>query len=61
MSLHDALRWKPKHGKEKEEKELTCKQCFYWWKDIEEDWPCCHYTGPDDLAPCAQEEDDGDD
>ena len=38
-----------------------CEQCGYWWADVDEDgetisYPSCHYEGPDDWAPCAQDE-----
>ena len=35
--------------------------CGYWWADCDEDGepislPYCHYDGPDEWAPCAQDD-----
>lgn len=37
-----------------------CEQCGYWWADCDEEGesislPYCHYVGPDEWAPCAQD------
>ena len=38
-----------------------CEQCGYQWPDVDENGelisaPYCHYEGPDEWAPCAQDE-----
>ena len=38
-----------------------CEQCGYQWPDVDEEGnvisaPYCHYEGPDEWAPCAQDE-----
>ena len=35
--------------------------CGYWWADCDDEGvpisqPYCHYIGPEDWAPCAQDE-----
>lgn len=40
---------------------MDCKHCGYCWADIDEDGvqmslEYCHFDGPDDWAPCVQEE-----
>ena len=35
---------------------MTCKECGYNWREACERYPRCHYDGPDEWAPCAQEE-----
>lgn len=30
--------------------------CGYYWKGEDEDFPTCHYEGPDEWCPCNQEE-----
>lgn len=35
---------------------MTCKECGYHWREEGERYPRCHYEGPDEYAPCAQEE-----
>ena len=32
--------------------------CGYWWKDDDEDFPHCHYEGPDGYAPCEIDDED---
>ena len=32
--------------------------CGYWWKDDDEDFPHCHYEGPDGSAPCEIDDED---
>ena len=29
--------------------------CGYWYKTEDDDFPCCHFDGPDGWAPCEQE------
>lgn len=36
--------------------------CGYWWADLDEEGTpisleYCHYVGPDEWAPCAQDDD----
>ena len=31
--------------------------CGYWYKGEDDDFPCCHFEGPDGWAPCEQEDD----
>ena len=38
-----------------------CEQCGYQWPDVDENGelisaPYCHYEGPDEWAPCAQDD-----
>lgn len=37
--------------------DVKCKECGYWRKEECETYPRCHFEGPDDWAPCAQEDD----
>ena len=37
--------------------DVKCKECGYWWQEECETYPRCHFEGPDDWAPCAQEND----
>lgn len=30
--------------------------CGYYYKDEDDDFPCCHFVGPDGTAPCEQDE-----
>lgn len=30
--------------------------CGYYWKEEGEDFPCCHFTGPDGWAPCEYDD-----
>lgn len=39
---------------------MTCKDCPYWWKEECENYARCHYEGPENWAPCEQEEVDDD-
>lgn len=34
---------------------MRCDNCGYWWQEAGEDYPSCHYEGPDEWAPCAQD------
>ncbi len=38
---------------------LSCKDCPYFWREDDEDYPVCHYVslGSWDPAPCEQEDD----
>ena len=38
-----------------------CEQCGYQWPDVDENGelinaPYCHYEGPDEWAPCNQDD-----
>lgn len=33
---------------------LKCEDCGYWWKEEDEDFPCCHFEGW--TAPCEYED-----
>lgn len=35
---------------------LKCSNCAYYWQDRGEEYPSCHYEGPDAWAPCEQDE-----
>ena len=35
-----------------------CERCGYFWREGWEDYPSCHYEGPDEWAPCEQDGDD---
>ena len=37
-----------------------CKDsnCGYYWQEPDEDYPCCHYEGPDCSAPCEIDDED---
>ena len=41
---------------EEEEKEFTCSDCPYHWRDEYDEYPSCHYNGDERYAPCAYEE-----
>ena len=30
--------------------------CGYYWQEKDEKHPSCHYEGPEEWAPCNQEE-----
>ena len=34
---------------------MICKDCAYFWQDDEDEFPCCHYQGPTNWAPCEQD------
>ncbi len=36
--------------------DLKCKDCPYYWREDEDEWPVCHYEslGSWDPAPCEQ-------
>lgn len=36
--------------------DMECKYCGYCWQDEWDDFPCCHFDGPEGWAPCEQEE-----
>lgn len=46
--------------REKEENEMTCKDCPYFWKEEDESYPSCKWTirCPDDIPPCEEDEED---
>lgn len=33
-----------------------CKDCAYYWREEDEDYPCCHFVErcPGDYAPCEE-------
>ena len=38
-----------------------CDNCGYYWADLNDEGDpitheCCHWTGPDEWAPCAQDD-----
>lgn len=35
---------------------MTCAYCGYYWQEQDEDYPYCHYVGPNGWAPCEQED-----
>ena len=35
---------------------MKCKDCGYHYKTEKDDFPCCHFEGPEGWAPCEQEE-----
>lgn len=32
------------------------RNCGYFWKEEWEDYPTCHFDGPEGWAPCEQDE-----
>jgi hypothetical protein len=32
--------------------------CGYYYKDEDDDFPCCHFVGPDGTAPCEYDDED---
>lgn len=32
--------------------------CGYYYKTEEDDFPCCHFDGPDGWAPCECDDED---
>lgn len=42
---------------EEVEAECSCSamNCGYWWQDVDEDYPRCHFEGA--VAPCEEEDD----
>ena len=36
---------------------MSCKDCPYYYKTEEDNFPCCHFEGPNGWAPCEQEGD----
>jgi hypothetical protein len=40
---------------------MKCKDCGYYYKDEDDDFACCHFTGPVGWAPCEDEEDEVED
>lgn len=41
-------------------RELKCANCVYYFEDVNDSFPCCHYNscGDWDPAPCEQQEND---
>lgn len=37
---------------------MKCTECGYYYKAEEDEYPCCHFEGPEGWAPCEQEEDE---
>ena len=37
---------------------MKCTECGYYYKTEEDEYPCCHFEGPEGWAPCEQEEDE---
>lgn len=35
---------------------MKCTECGYHYKTEEDEYPCCHFEGPEGWAPCEQEE-----
>lgn len=37
---------------------MICKDCCYFWKDENEEYPGCHFVDrcPGDKAPCEEED-----
>lgn len=35
---------------------MKCTECGYYYKTEEDEYPCCHFEGPEGWAPCEQEE-----
>ena len=35
---------------------MRCKDCPYHWREKDEEFPRCHFVGPEGWAPCEQEE-----
>ena len=46
---------------DRKESIMDCKHCGYYWADLDDEGkpislPYCHYEGPDEWAPCAQDD-----
>lgn len=39
---------------------MKCTECGYYWKKEDEEYPLCHFEGPEGWAPCEAEELDSD-
>lgn len=37
-----------------------CERCGYFWQEVWEERPHCHYEGPDEWAPCNYDDDSSD-
>ena len=37
---------------------MKCSDCGYYWQWKGEDYPTCHYEGPDEWSPCVQADED---
>ena len=39
---------------------MKCVDCYYYWKNEDNEYPCCHWASrcPDDIPPCEDEEAD---
>ena len=35
---------------------IRCAYCGYHWQDSDEDYPSCHYEGPEGWAPCEYDD-----
>ena len=35
---------------------MRCEDCSYYWIEDGEKYPSCKYEGPNDWAPCEEEE-----
>lgn len=35
---------------------MKCAECGYCWQAEDEEYPTCHFEGPEGWAPCEQEE-----
>lgn len=35
---------------------MKCTDCAYHYKTENDQFPCCHFVGPNGWAPCEQEE-----
>ena len=44
----------------KEEIEMTCIDCCYFWREEDEESRCCHWEPrcPGDIPPCEEEEEE---
>lgn len=38
--------------------ECEKRNCGYYWKEEDEEYPSCHFEGPVGWAPCEQDEQD---
>ena len=37
---------------------MKCSECGYYWQEEGEQFPCCHFNGPEGWAPCEYEEEE---
>ena len=37
---------------------MKCTECGYHYKTEQDEYPCCHFDGPEGWAPCEQEEEE---